>query len=117
MSHARYFEHERSAFTRILKAIAVVSFRYNVICNLQTHEQERLYNEIASKVTDNKFERASDVVVSLREVYPDDNPFKAAFTDKELRTTNSRNKKVVRYILFEIERQRSGQDFDFENAE
>lgn len=114
--HARYFEHERTAFTRILKAIAVVSFRYNVICNLQTHEQERLYNEIAWKVTDNKFERASDVVVSLREVYPDDNPFKAAFTDKELRTTNSRNKKVVRYILFEIERQRSGQDFDFESA-
>ncbi|ANT64828.1 DUF262 domain-containing protein [Prosthecochloris sp. CIB 2401] len=114
--HARYFEHERVAFTRIIKAIAVVSFRYNVICNLQTHEQERLYNEIAWKVTAAAFERASEVIASLRDVYPDDNQFKAAFTDKELRTTNSRNKKVVRYILFKIEWQRSEQDFDFESA-
>jgi len=60
--HSRYFEHERVAFTRIIKAIAVVSFRYNVICNLQTHEQERLYNEIAWKVTAAALERASDVI-------------------------------------------------------
>lgn len=50
------------------------------------------------------------------DVYPDDNRFKAAFAEKELQTTNSRNNKVARYILFEIEPQRSGQDFDFESA-
>jgi hypothetical protein len=94
----------------------MVSFRYNVICNLQTHEQERLYNDIARKVSDGTLHNASTVIQSLRAVYPDDNQFKAAFSDKELRTTNSRNKKVVRYILFEIERQRSGRDFDFESA-
>lgn len=33
-----------------------------------------------------------------------------------MRTTNTRNKKIVRYILFEIERQCSGQDFGFESA-
>jgi hypothetical protein len=114
--HSRYFEHERAAFTRIIKAIAAVSFRYNVICNLQTHEQERLYNDIAWKVSGGLLITSLGVILALREVYPDDNHFKAAFTDKELRTTNSRNKKVVRYILFEIERQRSGQDFDFESA-
>ncbi|EHQ52482.1 hypothetical protein ECTPHS_07316 [Ectothiorhodospira sp. PHS-1] len=42
--------------------------------------------------------------------------FKAAFTSKSLKTTNSRNKKVVRYILFALEKQRSGQDFDFESS-
>lgn len=114
--HFQYFHEERTAFTRILKAIAVVSFRYNVICNLQTHEQERLYNDIARKVTDSTYARPMEVISSLRGVYPDDDQFKAAFSDKELRTTNSHNKKVVRYILFEIERQRSGQDFDFESA-
>lgn len=114
--YSRYFEHERAAFTRIIKAISVVSFRYNVICNLQTHEQERLYNDIAWKVSGGLLISSLGVILALREVYPDDNHFKAAFTDKELRTTNSRNKKVVRYILFEIERQRSGQDFDFESA-
>lgn len=33
-----------------------------------------------------------------------------------MRMTNSRNKKVVRYILFEIERQRLGKSFDFESV-
>lgn len=114
--HTRFYEVERASFTRIMKAVAIVSFRYNVICNLQTHEQERLYNEIASKVSSEAGMRAIEVMTALREVYPDDTQFKAAFAEKELRTTNSRNKKVVRYILFEIERQRSGQDFDFESA-
>ncbi len=50
--HARFFDDERPAFTRILKAVAVISFRYNVICNLQAHEQERLYNAVALKVSD-----------------------------------------------------------------
>jgi hypothetical protein len=114
--HASYFERGRAAFTRILKAIVVVSLRYNVICNLQTHEQERLYNEIASRISGRDLISPVQILAKLEEVYPDDTQFKAAFSDKEFRTTNSRNKKVVRYILFEIERQRSGQDFDFESA-
>jgi len=114
--HAAFYEPERAAFTRIIKAVTVVSFRYNVICNLPTHEQERLYNAIACKVSEGAYSRPASVIGALRDVYPDDNQFKAAFAEKELRTTNSRNKKVVRYILFEIERQRSGGDFDFESA-
>ncbi len=114
--HARFFESDRASFTRIIRAIAVVSFRYNVICNLQTHEQERLYNEIAWNVSDGKLIRLNDILAKLKDVYPEDHQFKASFAEKEFRTTNSRNKKVVRYILFEIERQRSGQDFDFESA-
>lgn len=114
--HARFYEHDRVAFTRMMKALAVVSFRYNVICNFQSHEQERLYNDIALKVSAGSYVRVADVIGALREVYPDDVQFKAAFSEKELCTTNSRNKKVVRYILFEIERQQSDQDFDFESA-
>ncbi len=114
--HSRFYETQRMHFTRIVKAVAVVSLRYNVICNLQAHEQERLYNDIAWKVSADTSIPASDVITALGDVYPQDAQFKTAFSEKELRTTNSRNKKVVRYILFEIERQRSGQDFDFESA-
>ena len=114
--HARFYEHDRAAFTCMMKAVAVVSFRYNVICNFRPHEHERLYNDIALKVSAGSYSRVTDVIGALREVYPDDMQFKAAFSEKELCTTNSRNKKVVRYILFEIERQQSGQDFDFESA-
>jgi Protein of unknown function DUF262/Protein of unknown function (DUF1524) len=114
--YQKFFETERASFTRITKALAVISLRYNVICNLPTHEQETLYNEIARKVSDGKFINYQMVQEALRRVYPDDAQFKGAFSEKELRTSNSRNKKVVRYILFEIERQRSGQDFEFESA-
>lgn len=112
----RFFENDRAAFTRIIRAVAVVSFRYNVICNLQTHEQERLYNDIARNVSDGGLVKPADVVAALREVYTDDAKFKAAFADKEFRTASSRNRKVVRYILFTIEHQLYGNDFDFESA-
>ncbi|MEO0989108.1 MAG: DUF262 domain-containing protein [Cyanobacteria bacterium J06639_14] len=114
--YQRFFDAERASFTRILRAIAVISLRYNVICNLPTHEQETLYNEIAWKVSDGTYGSYPAVQAALQRVYPDDRQFKGAFSEKELRTTSSRNKKVVRYILFEIERQRSGQDFDLESA-
>ncbi len=114
--HSRFLEQDRGGFARILVAVAVLSFRYNVICNLQTHEQERHYNDIAWNVSDGRYARPRQVIDALRDLYPDDAHYKTAFTGKELRTTNSRNKKVARYILFEIERQRSGQDFDFESA-
>jgi hypothetical protein len=114
--YQQFFQAERSSFTRILRAIAVISLRYNVICNLPTHEQETLYNEIARKVSDNTYTTYQSVRTALRHVYPEDQQFKGAFAEKELRTTSNRNKKIVRYLLFEIERQRSGQDFDFESV-
>ncbi len=114
--HERYYEAERVAFTRILRAVTIASFRYNVICNFQTNDQERLYNEIARNVSGRKYASPTDLLATLREVYPDDSQFKAAFAEKELRTTDSRNKKVVRYLLFAIERQQHQQDFDFESA-
>jgi hypothetical protein len=114
--YERFFEVERQSFTKILEAIAIISFRYNVICNLPTNEQERLYNEIAWKLSDGIYRSDQDILIALRKIYPTDEQFKAAFSEKELRTTNSRNKKIVRYILFEIEKQKYGNAFDFESA-
>lgn len=54
-------------------------------------------------------------MTSLQEIYPKDDNFKAFFTEKIIRTTDSRNNRVVRYILCELERQQSGQDYDFES--
>ena len=114
--HQVFFEDDRHAFDRILRAVSVISFRYNVICNMQTHDQERLYNDIAQKVSNGDCSRLSDVFSALRAVYPQDDTFKTVFASKELRTTDNRNKKVVRYILFELERQLHGRAFDAESA-
>jgi hypothetical protein len=111
-----FYDRERVSFSRILRAVSVVSLRYNVICGFQTHEQERVYNDIARKLSEGDYTCLKDVLQALSDVYPNDRTFKTSFTAKTLKTTNSRNKKVVRYILFALEKQRSGQDFDFESS-
>ena len=115
-AHRQFAETQRQIFTQLLQAIAVISFRYNVICNLQTQDQEQVYNNVAYKIDCGALTNLRSIFDELQSVYPDDAVFKAAFTDKELKTTNSRNKKVVRYILFQLEKQVSGQEFEFESA-
>ena len=112
----RFAENNRRGFTRLLRAISVVSFRYNVICTRQSNEQEVVYNNIALELSSRRINDVADAIARLRPVYPDDQEFRAAFTDKSLRTTSSRNKKVVRFILFRLEAQLSGQSLDFESA-
>lgn len=114
--HQHFFDADRAAFTRIVRDIAIISLRYNIICTLPTYEQESLYNDIAQKVSDGTYTHYSQIRDALRRLYPDDRLFEGAFSEKELRTINSRNKKIVRHILFEIEKQRSHQDFDFESG-
>ena len=113
----RWADDDRTGFSRLLRAVAVVSFRYNVICGRQSNEQERQYNRIACALANHALGGAADTIGELRSVYPDDGEFRAAFADKELRTTSSRNRKVARYLLFRLERHVSGEDFDFESAQ
>ena len=115
-TYSSFFESKRTSFTRILLSVLVVSFRYNVICSLLTSDQEKIYNDIARNISIGDYTAHSQVEEALRRIYPDDAQFKGAFVEKELKTTASRNKKVVRYLLYEIERQCSGQMFDAESA-
>lgn len=115
-AHEKLFESKRDEFTRLVKSISALSFRYNVICNFQTHDQERLYSEVARRITDGTYSNIHYVLEALRSIYPEDIQFKAAFAQKELRTKNSRNNKIVRYILFSLEKQQSGHSFDSESA-
>lgn len=114
--HDRFFENDRASFTRLLRALTVISFRYNVICSLQTPEQERVYNDVAVSVFTAGASGYWEIIRALQPLYPEDEAFRGAFSVKELRTTSSRNKKVVRYILFEIEHHLSRQTLDSESA-
>lgn len=100
-------------FSSVLRACVIIAFRYNVIGNLPTNEQERGYSMAAQKLSQGASSSAAQVIESLREIYPKDDAFKAMFADKVIRTTDSRNNRVTRYILCELERQHSGQDNDF----
>ncbi|MCC5899351.1 MAG: DUF262 domain-containing protein [Phormidium sp. BM_Day4_Bin.17] len=111
----RFFEDNRSVFTRILKAISVISFRL-VICDSPGHEQERRYNDIARRIHEGSLSNPSDIFLSLRSLYLDDKQFKAAFINKSFPTFQRQNKQLVRYILFNIEKQNYGRKFDLESA-
>jgi len=112
----RFGEQDRSSFQKLLRAITVLSFRYNVICGRQSKEQEGIYNQIAQEISSCKVENINEALVKLRPVYPEDEEFRAAFEEKALRTISHRNNKVVRFILFQLEEHLSGTAFEIESS-
>jgi Protein of unknown function DUF262/Protein of unknown function (DUF1524) len=114
--YRQFFDHDRTTFSRVLYAVVVISFRYNIICNLPPQDQEQIYNYVANGISNGTLTTWKSILNALQKIYPEDRLFKAAFQEKEFKTTASRNKKVVRYILFQIEKQESGKEFEFESA-
>lgn len=103
-------------FTTLLRSCMVISFRYNVIGNLAANEQERVYNRVSIGISNDTLTTIKDTLNSLKPIYVSDQKFKNDFIDKELRTTQTRNKRIVRYTLFEIEKHVSGNSYDFESG-
>lgn len=112
-SYRRFFDTDRQTFTKILQSISVISFRYNVICSLPPQDQEGLYSSVATRIENGELTSYLKVIDALRDIYPDDKHFTAAFTSKQLKTTNTRNQKVVQYILKKLEHSESGNSIDF----
>ncbi|WP_407829380.1 DUF262 domain-containing protein [Shewanella algae] len=111
-SYRRFFDTDRQTFTKILQSISVISFRYNVICSLPPQDQEGLYSSVATRIENGNLTSYIEVIDALRDIYPDDTHFAAAFTSKQLKTTNTRNQKVVQYILKKLEYCESGNSID-----
>lgn len=105
-----------ASFERLLHAIVVIAFRYNVIGSLPPFEQERTFHSVAKQISDGHLREVGAIIDALRSVYPADEAFVAAFATKSIKTTSSRNAKVVRYILCRLERVMSGQEIDFTGA-
>jgi len=102
-------------FENLLRVCVIISFRYNVIGNMHTGEQERTYNVIANKVAHNEIKTIREIINALASIYPNDTAFKASFMDKSIRTTQTRNKRIVRYILCELEKRESQNPIDSES--
>ena len=103
------------AFETALRACVIISFRYNVIGSQRTNEQERVYNAVAEKISRKHLTDVTSVLAAMSSVYPGDDAFRAAFSEKSIRTTQSRNKRVVRYILCELEKRLTGTPLDFDS--
>ena len=107
---------DQQAFTQLLRAIVIISFRYNVIGNYQTGDQERAYHTEAIRIAEYKHKTLRQILDGLHKVYPNDDQFRSSFAEKYITVKQARNRRIVRYILCEIECQISGVAPDFESS-
>jgi hypothetical protein len=107
-SYRQFFSDKRNQFTSTVKALSVISFRYNVIGNLQPQEQEDIYNKAAIEISSGRASGTAAIMSILKPLYPNDDSFKSAFATKEFRTSHSRNRKIVHEILIRLNKQLGG---------
>ena len=81
-----------------------------------TSEQERAYAAATAGILSGALTTANAVVNALAGIYPSDESFKSSFAEKRIRTTQTRNRGIVRYMLCELEKHLSKNDFDFDSA-
>lgn len=112
-----YHTVDQETFTRLLKACVVISLRYNLIGGLSPGDQEGVYNRAAEQLADLQISNLPDLLQLLRPIYPSDEQFRNAFKEKQLRTTNTRNKRVARYLLFRIESHLTNHAWDFNSKQ
>lgn len=74
-----------------------------------------MYNRVAKAIADGKLKNTLEILRELRSIYLSDGQFRNAFEERQLRTTQNRNKRLVRYILFQLERQLTNRDYDFDS--
>lgn len=86
-------------FQRVLKNIVIVCFRYNVICDKNPNDMDNPFNVLATSI----HESHTANLDILDKIYVEDDSFVRAFEEKSF-PYNSRNVKVVRYIVGKIDK-------------
>lgn len=96
-----------SEFSKLLRDIVSITFRYNTIGGQNPNELERVYGKASVAVFNNEITTSKELFLKfLKEVYLDDNSFKNDFKNKQI-NTNKYNQ-LVKYILSKLETQYGG---------
>jgi len=101
-------------FKKLIFSIVSISYRYNVIAKLQTNEMEKIYSRAAINLFKNEQPTHQSALNDIRYLYLNDDEFKNYFQIKQFKTSNSNDKKQLRYTLYKLEAQVSEHSFDFE---
>ena len=96
-------------FEKLLKLIAVISFRYTVVSGLNPNDLEKQYNTLANQISEGKIKtpRAAFSLISSA-LYVSDEKFITDFSLLSL--PNKQKKKIAKYILRKLEKDKSGKD-------
>ncbi|MEM8505609.1 MAG: DUF262 domain-containing protein [Cyanobacteria bacterium P01_D01_bin.1] len=100
---AAYEEFSPEDFTRLLKLVCVLSFRYTVVSSLNPNELETLYNKVAIAIMHRKITNPRQVFENLRSVHVSDEKFLQDFSFLSI-STKGQKRKLVRYILWKLEK-------------
>jgi uncharacterized protein with ParB-like and HNH nuclease domain len=111
---ASYNNLPAEEFTKILRVVSVITFRYTIIGGLHTNLKEDVYNKAAIKISNKELTTASSIAREVKALYTSDKDFKNDFSTTSIST--KRSKKLVRYILFEIENHLAQTDTDYEDS-
>ncbi len=111
-----YDKLDRGEFSRLLKILTAITFRYHVIGGLNPNTIEEVCNHAALKIFGGEATACRQIFEELRPIYLDDEGFKNDFSSKTINTTSSRNKQIVRYILFALENHLTNKDYNFEDT-
>lgn len=101
-------------FSKLLRDIVAISFRYNTIGGLNPNDLERVYGKASVSIFTGEVKSARDLFNKhLKDVYRNDNDFKNDFRSKQLNT--NKHNQLVKYILAKLEVQMGGADFTLSN--
>jgi hypothetical protein len=112
---AAWFKLDRAELGKLLRYLAVISFRYNMIAQRNTNRLEEVYNKVANEITAGKHTSAAAIKDALQPVYVQDDEFREAFSKRRIAASGQR-KALVREILCRLENQMHGTDYDWETT-
>ena len=104
---AAYGKFSPEDFTRLLKLVGILSFRYTVVSSLNPNELETLYNKVAIAIAKGEITNPRQVFDHLRSAYVSDEKFLQDFALLSI-STRGQKKKLARYILCKLEADASG---------
>ena len=99
---AAYERFSPENFTRLLKLICILSFRYTVVSSLNPNDLEKFYNKVAIAITNEEITHPRQVFDNLRAVYVADEKFAQDFSLLTIRTKGQKER-LVKYILWKLE--------------
>lgn len=102
-----YEKLDSDNFERVVRQMVVIAVRYSLICGLRTGALEIRYADVALQISTGKIRSAGGVYQAIKDLYPDDDAFRASFQTKEVRIA-----KQARYLLRQLEMEASGPDLE-----
>lgn len=104
---AAYSKFSRDNFTRLLKLVCAIAFRYTVVSSLNPNQLEAVYNRIAIATMKGEISHPRQVFEKMRSLYVADEKFSQDFSLLSI-PTKGQKKKLIKYIICQLEKDASG---------